>query len=127
MTRLFSYRIKFDAGSAPNPYWGLCTLAICKPVIRKVATVEDWVVGTGSAVAPVGDISDKVVDAMRVTGKKTMQEYDEFTQTELPKKIPLVTSKDPRRRAGDSIYDYTDHPRGEKYPLQRLVHSHQRW
>jgi len=73
MTRLFSYRLRFDAGAAPNIYWGICTLAICKPVIRKVATLGDWVVGTGSSIASIGDISDKVIYAMRVTDKKTMK------------------------------------------------------
>src|SRR5262249_55154673 len=58
---LFSYCIPYDFGSAPNPFWGLCTLAICKPDIRRTANVGDWVVGTGSAVSPIGNISGKVV------------------------------------------------------------------
>lgn len=45
---LFSYVIPHDGGSAPNPYFGICTLAICKPVIRRTAKVEDWVVGLGA-------------------------------------------------------------------------------
>lgn len=126
MTRLFSYRIRFDAGSAPNPFWGLCTLAICKPVIRRSAEIGDWVVGTGSSKSPIGDISNKVVYAMRITGKKTMQEYDAFTQAELPKKIPLMTSRDPRRRSGDSIYDYSISPNVKPYPAQRPG-VHDKW
>lgn len=104
---LFSYRIPRDYGSAPNPFWGLCTLAICKPVIRKFANIGDWVVGTGSSISPIGDISHKVVYAMRVTQKMTMKDYDEFTRSKLPCKIPLATSLNPCRRAGDSIYDYS--------------------
>lgn len=107
MPTLFSYRIPYDYGSAPNPFWELCTLAICKPRIRRSAEVGDWVVGTGSAVAPIGDISDKVVYAMRVTRKMTMKDYDEFTRSKLPSKIPRMASADPRRRSGDSIYDYS--------------------
>jgi len=38
-----------DFGFAPNPFYGTCTLATCKPVIRKVAAIGDWIVGTGSA------------------------------------------------------------------------------
>lgn len=34
---LFSYCIPYDDGAAPNPFWGLCTLAICKPRIRRAA------------------------------------------------------------------------------------------
>ena len=45
---LFTYCIPIDDGAAPNPYWGICTLVICKPVIRRVANVGDWVVGIGS-------------------------------------------------------------------------------
>jgi hypothetical protein len=107
MPTLFSYCIRYDIGSAPNPFWGLCTLAICKPNIRQSANVGDWVVGTGSAVSPIGNISDKVVYAMRVTQKMTMEDYDRFTRSKLPRKIPLMTSIDPRRRSGDSIYDFS--------------------
>ncbi len=106
MPTLFSYCIPGDFGSAPNPFWGLCTLAICKPEIRRVANVGDWVVGTGSAVSPIGNISGKVVYAMRVTRTMTMKEYDQFTQSKLPNKIPLKTSTDHRRHCGDSIYDF---------------------
>lgn len=45
--RLFSYVVAFDYGFAPNPFFGFCTLATCKPQIRARAEVGDWVVGTG--------------------------------------------------------------------------------
>ena len=34
---LFSYVIEHDLGFAPNPFHGVCTLACCKPQIRKIA------------------------------------------------------------------------------------------
>lgn len=46
--RLRSYIVRFDRGFAPNPFHGFCTLATCKPVIRRAAEVGDFVVGTGS-------------------------------------------------------------------------------
>lgn len=46
---LFSYVVARDYGFAPNPFGGFCTLATCKPDIRRFAQVGDWVVGTGSA------------------------------------------------------------------------------
>ena len=46
--RLFSYVVARDYGFAPNPFFGICTLATCKPKIRMAATAGDWVVGTGS-------------------------------------------------------------------------------
>lgn len=64
---LYTYCIPYDDGAAPNPYWGICTLAICKPVIRRVARVGDWVVGTGSSHSPIGDVAGAVVYAMQVT------------------------------------------------------------
>lgn len=39
---LFSYILKIDDGAAPNPFWGQCTLTICKPKIRKTADNGDW-------------------------------------------------------------------------------------
>ena len=43
--RLFSYTIPIDDGAAPNPFHGMCTLAICKPGIRRVAKKGDWIAG----------------------------------------------------------------------------------
>jgi hypothetical protein len=106
-TTLFSYCIPYDNGAAPNPFWGRCTLAICKPGIRRVAKQGDWVVGTGSVNSPIGNVRGKVVYAMRVSQKLTMKEYDRYTQSELHGKIPLMTSTDHRRRSGDSIYDFS--------------------
>lgn len=31
---LFSYIVACDSGFSPNPFWGICTLACCKPRIR---------------------------------------------------------------------------------------------
>jgi hypothetical protein len=107
---LFSYCIPVDDGAAPNPFWELCTLAICKPAIRRVAKKGDWVVGTGSVDSPIGNISGKVVYAMRVSEKKTMRGYDQFTSSELPNKIPQMDHDDRRRRCGDSIYDFSTFP-----------------
>ena len=61
--KLYSYCLKHDRGAAPNPFWGVCTLVICKPVIRRTADVGDWVVGFGSKNSPIGDVSGKVVYA----------------------------------------------------------------
>jgi hypothetical protein len=47
--KLFSYVVARDFGFAPNPFFGVCTLATCKPVIRRTANVGDWIVGIGSA------------------------------------------------------------------------------
>jgi hypothetical protein len=46
--RLFSYVVARDYGFAPNPSYGWCTLATCKPRIRAYAAIGDWVIGTGA-------------------------------------------------------------------------------
>lgn len=104
---LYTYCLRFDNGSAPNPYWGTCTLVICKPKIRQMARVGDWVVGFGSSNSPIGDIAGKLVYAMRVSRIMPMPDYDAFCRTELPGKIPDATSAEFHRRLGDCIYDFS--------------------
>lgn len=70
--KLYSYVLRYDDGAAPNPFWGTCTLTICKPDIRRKASVGDWVIGTGSKNSRLKDgntydLSDSVVYAMKVT------------------------------------------------------------
>src|ERR1700733_9238130 len=47
--KIFAYVIEHDLGFAPNPFHGVCTLACCKPRIRKNAETGDYVLGTGAA------------------------------------------------------------------------------
>jgi hypothetical protein len=119
--KLFSYCVRYDGGAAPNPFCGICTLVICKPKIRLVANKGDWIVGLGSVNSPIGDISSKVVYAMKVTEKMTMQKYDEYCQIYLQAKIPQWHSKDDYRlRLGDCIYDYSE---GELPKMRLSVHD----
>lgn len=106
--RLFTYVIPNDTGFAPNPFHGVLTLNCCKPVIRRTAQVGDWVAANTAADFPAGP--GLLVYAMRVTDKKTMAEYDAWTRRELPEKIPSARSRDYGRRAGDSMYDFSDDP-----------------
>lgn len=43
--KLSAYIIAVDAGFAPNPFGRYCTLACCKPAIRRMAEVGDIVIG----------------------------------------------------------------------------------
>lgn len=116
---LYSYCIPVDDGAAPNPYGGICTLNICKPAIRRKADVGDWVVGTGSKNVDGVDYSGKLVYAMKVTKKLSMEDYDLFTQSTLPIKIPKWLSRDNTLMVGDSIYDHSSSPP----TLRKGVHS----
>lgn len=111
MTRLFSYAMPLDDGAAPNPYWGVCTLAICKPQIRSTAEVGDWIVGTGSKTArqtngTTKDMSGRVIYAMRVTQKMAMRDYDQHTREHLTGKIPDWSASDHQVRLGDAVYSW---------------------
>jgi hypothetical protein len=70
--RVYSYKITRDYGFAPNPFHGICTLATCKPKIRKVAAVGDIVIGCGSK---SNDRVGEVICVLKVTEKLTFQEY----------------------------------------------------
>lgn len=97
--KLYSYVVRDDTGFAPNPFWGYCTLACCKPVIRRCAKAEndgDWIIGTGS-VLNVGN--DKLIYAMRVICKMGFDQY--FTDKRFGNKIP---SKGFKKECGDNIY-----------------------
>jgi hypothetical protein len=49
LPRIYTYVIEHDLGFAPNPFHGICTLACCKPRIRKYAKKGDYVIGTAAA------------------------------------------------------------------------------
>jgi hypothetical protein len=70
--RLFTYKVAHDGGSAPNPFHGLCTLAICKPAIRRVAKPGDLVVGLDC-----GSESSRIVYCMVVEGSLAWSAYIE--------------------------------------------------
>lgn len=121
MPRLFTYTIPVDDGAAPNPFNGMCSLAICKPGIRRTANVGDWVAATGSKNAPSGDLSGRLVYAMRVEEKLTLKQYDDFALSRWPHRIPNVNSMALIDRLGDCIYDYSG---GRAEPEQRKgVHN----
>jgi hypothetical protein len=105
--RLFTYTIPVDDGAAPNPFCGMCSLAICKPGIRKVAQNDDWVAGLGSKNAPSGDLSGHLVYAMRVEEVVSLQDYDRLAPMRWPHRIPNVASMALQERLGDCIYDFS--------------------
>lgn len=112
LPRLYSYCLPYDDGAAPNPFGGVCTLVICKPRIRAKARPGDWIAGTGSKYARVGngqtkDMSGRLVYAMKVTDTMSMPAYDRYAQEHLPIKVPDWSSADPQKRLGDAIYEFS--------------------
>lgn len=128
---LYSYTVATDSGFAPNPHFGTCTLACCKPVLRKsvgarllrgsgladLAEVRQvrpdyirdqniWVLGlAGTALKDRPHRS--VVFVMQVTDVLDFRSYFE----EYPEKRPVRTAagarNDPRWH-GDAIYTGND-------------------
>lgn len=98
MASLFMYVVDRDFGFAPNPFHGHCTLATCKPKLRKSADIGDWVIGMGGGRL---NATNRCVFAMRVGRKLTFDEYwnlDEFRD-----KRP-VRNGSRRMVVGDNIY-----------------------
>lgn len=104
MSRLFSYILRYDDGAAPNPFNNMCSLAICKPKIRSVATIGDWVVGLGSKPSKK---SGYLIYAMCVEEVLSMQDYDQRAIACWPHRIPDTKSYALQDRLGDCIYDYS--------------------
>jgi hypothetical protein len=69
--RLYSHIVRYDGGFAPCIAEGTCTLACCKPVIRRKAKVGDWVLGTTPAKRGAG----RMVYLMRVDALLTFADY----------------------------------------------------
>ena len=95
---LFSYVVARDYGFAPNPFGEFCTLATCKPDVRRFAQVSDWVVGTGSA---KWKRKGYLVYAMKVAETMTFDEYWSDPRFDY-KKPNLRASK--KHAFGDNIY-----------------------
>lgn len=72
--RVHTYVVQHDKGFAPNPFWGVCTLACCKPRIRERAEKGDVIIGFGSASKKVG-LGNRVVYWMRVEDIISFDEY----------------------------------------------------
>lgn len=104
MSRLFSYILRYDDGAAPNPFNNMCSLAICKPKIRSVASIGDWVVGLGSK--PSGK-SGYLIYAMYVERVLPMKDYDQQAIACWRHRIPDTKSYALQDHLGDCIYDYS--------------------
>ncbi len=96
--RLFSYVVARDYGFAPNPFFLECTLATCKPEIRRTGSKGDWIIGTGSS---KNSRRGYLVYVMQITETMAFNEYweDERFQRKKPN---LRGSK--KQAYGDNIY-----------------------
>jgi hypothetical protein len=99
--RLFSYKLVHDSGFAPNPFWGVLTLATCKQCIRRSKKVGDWIAGFTSNELCGDEVgSEKLIYLMRVTTKISIADY--FNDRKYKDKIP--NNKSEKGWVGDNIY-----------------------
>lgn len=103
--RLYVYRIDRDYGFAPNPFYGICTLATCKPSIRSAAEEGDWVIGlVGNG---EGDrykrknLADRMLYAMRVDDDTGFDAYWRSAEYACKHAKPTGSWK---QQYGDNIY-----------------------
>lgn len=101
---LYSYVIVRDFGFAPNPFGEYCTLATCKPGIRKAALIGDWVIGTGSD-SEKYNMGNRLIYAMRIDEKLSFSEY--WNDTRFQNKKPVMNGSK-KQKYGDNIYSFDD-------------------
>jgi len=96
--KYFSYVVARDFGFAPNPFGQHCTLATCKPLIRRNSELDDWIFG----ITPKAkDKGNRLVFAMKVTQKITFDEY--WASPEFQYKKPVMNGS-LKQLYGDNIY-----------------------
>lgn len=100
--RMYSYKVRYDIGFAPNPFHGVCTLATCKPKVRGGASVGDLIIGVG---AKSRGTDGHLVFAMHVNEKLTFNEYWSDARFEAKKPDRRGSLK---YRYGDNVYHRPD-------------------
>lgn len=95
---LYLYVVDRDFGFAPNPFHGYCTLATCKPKIRKHAQIGDWIMGVGGRRLSA---TGKCVFLLKVSEILTFNDY--WTDIRFQKKKPLRNGS-LVMMVGDNIY-----------------------
>jgi len=111
---VFTYIIEHDLGFAPNPFHGVCTLACCKPRIRKRAQLGDLILGTG-AVKP--KLRGHLTFWMCVDEVLTFDDY--WGDPRFQRKKPVMQGTT-YLRYGDNIYH---HAGGETFQQDDSFHS----
>lgn len=95
---LYVYVVDRDFGFAPNPFHGYCTLATCKPGIRKGARIGDWVMGVGGRRLRA---TGKCIFLMNISEICTFEEYWADTRFQIKKP---VRNGSPVMMVGDNVY-----------------------
>lgn len=120
--KLLKYVMTSDTGLAPNPYFDICSLALCTPNHMKARLQPgDWVLGHSCKAT-----GNRLIYAMRLTKVIDMNQYFR----EYPQKRPVLDGK-PEQTCGDNLYFRNGahwrrverfHYRGQGQPILELRH-----
>ena len=98
MAKVFSYVVKRDYGFAPNPFYGVLTLATCKQNIRKGANVDDFIIGNADSAH-----GNKLIYMAKVSEVMTFDKY--WTDPRFVCKKPVMNGS-LKKLYGDNIYHH---------------------
>jgi hypothetical protein len=96
--RAHSYIVEHDMGFAPNPFHGACTLAACKPRIRRYAKIDEYVLGTGTKKRSLEKHLVYVMKISEIIG------FDDYWKDRRFVRKRTVTNGSLVQRYGDNIY-----------------------
>ena len=117
---LYCYKMTWDTESAPNPHYGVLTLAICKPTIRRCSQLGDWISGwTAKTVHGKDKLyyfdCPKLIYLAKIKEKLTFAEYWEKYKQKRPRKKDdnqvlsiKKTCGGSSKKEEDAIYDSGD-------------------
>lgn len=100
MSKAYSYVVARDYGFAPNPFYGVLTLATCKQRIRRVAQVGDLVIGNADAAN-----GNKLIYMGKITEVTTFDQYWKDPRFECKKAVMNGSQK---KLYGDNIYHHNE-------------------
>lgn len=98
MSKAFSYIVARDYGFAPNPFYGVLTLATCKPIIRKTANIDDLIIGCSDKAS-----GNKLIYMAKVSEILTFDQY--WNDSRFVKKRPVMNGS-LKKLYGDNIYHH---------------------
>lgn len=95
--RLVVYVVSSDNNLAPNVTTGICSLTVCKPVVRKQSVIgADWIIGMSTSKHGI----DRVIYAMQVDEKLSYEDY--FNDPRFAAKKPSAAQP-----KGDNFFQMT--------------------
>jgi Nucleotide modification associated domain 2 len=116
--RTWTYRLDHDLGFAPNPFFGWCTLACCKPKIREHAVIGDTIIGiAGAGKRGLKRLHPRIIYWMRVDEVLTFDEY--WRDPRFSHKLPFISGSK-MRMVGDRTYRHE--PNSKDWSFETSMH-----